>query len=168
MKIVVSLMAVLAIQVTSSRGHAPRGRLLGQPAFHVCAKPTSGVTYLVHDGLDADQGTARNQHGMVQLLVGRPSAFFDSPVVFVAPRSASTRAHGRGIAVTESIPREMTLVGAIGPTEEDGAAALYGYMPEGAKQRGTQDPVLVLLQAGKGAASLELMAAVGGALYRCD
>jgi hypothetical protein len=66
------------------------------------------------------------------------------------------------------IPREMALVGALGPTEKEAAAVLYGYSPESAEPRGAQDPILVLLQANKGAGSVELMAAVGKALYRCD
>lgn len=167
-RIIVSLMAASISQLVCSYGHAPGGSPLGQPAFHVCAKPISGVTYLIHDGLDADHGAARNKHGVVQVLIGRPSAFFDSPFVSVAPRSGATQAHGRRTVVPERIPREMSLVGVLGPTEKEPAAALYGYSPDGAELRGAQDPILVLLQAGKGAGSLELMAAVGEALYRCD
>lgn len=169
MRMIVAVMAVSAIQVViSSCGHARDGSPLGQPAFHVCAKRLPGVTYLVHDGLDADHGAARNNRGVVQVLIGRPSAFFDSRFVYVTPRSGSRLARDRRIAVPEDIPREMSLIGVFASTEKESAAALYGYSPDGAGLRGAQDPILVLLQAGKGAGNLELMAAVGEALYRCD
>ncbi|MGN6226890.1 MAG: hypothetical protein ACTHNM_05625 [Dyella sp.] len=167
-RIIVSLVAPLIGQGVCSYGHAPEGGPLGQPAFHVCAKPITGVTYLIHDGLDADHGAATNQHGVVQVLIGRPSAFFDNRFVCVAPRSGSRQAQGHRIVLPESIPREMSLVGTLGSTGEERVAALYGYSPDGAGLRGAQDPILVLLQAGKGAGNLELMAAVGEALYRCD
>jgi len=167
-RIIVSLVATLIGQGVCSYGHAPEGGPLGQPAFHVCAKPIKGVTYLIHDGLDADHGAATNKHAVVQILIGRPSAFFDNRFVYVAPRSGSKQARYRRIVVSEGIPREMSLLGVFEPTEKEGAAALYGYSPDDAELRGAQDPILVLLQATKGAGNLELMAAVGEALYRCD
>lgn len=167
-KVFISLMATLISQVVCSYGHSRGGSPLGQPAFHVCAKPLTGVTYLIQDGLDADHGAARNKRGVVQVLIGRPSAFFDSPFVSVAPRPRTAQARGRRIVMPGHIPREMALVGALGPTEKEAAAVLYGYSPESAEPRGAQDPILVLLQANKGAGSVELIAVVGKALYRCD
>lgn len=124
-RIIVSVITLLAIQIISSCGHASGAGPLGQLAFHVCAKPATGVTYLIHDGLDADHGVARNKHGVVQILIGRPSAFFDSRFVYVAPRSGSKQARGRRIVVPGGISREMSLLGVLGSTGKEGAAALY-------------------------------------------
>lgn len=161
-------MAILASLTICSRVEATRGQRLGQPALHVCVKPIRGVVYAMDLGLDSDSGSARSQNGTVKIVVGGPSAFFDSSSIFVPPPSGSEARRGRRIIVPQSISSELTLLGTAEDAKKGVAVALYGYSRADAKLQGAQDPILVLLQAGKDAASRELMAAVGGALSRCD
>jgi hypothetical protein len=165
---IVAGIAILASLILCSCAEAAGGQLLGQPAFHVCVRPIRGVVYDMDLGLDADSGSARSGDGVVKIIIGGPSAFFDSPSVFIVPPSGSEGGRGRRIMVPPNIPGELALIGTTEDTKNGGAVALYGYSPAGAKLQGAQDPILVLLHASEGAASLKLMTAVGRALYRCD
>lgn len=155
----------IALLIACSSVMAKDGCQLGQPSFHICARPVSGVSYKVRTGLDADSIVAKSKYGEVQILIGRPSAFFDSAYIFISPPGRPDLIPGDKIAVPETLTSDLQLIGRSLATK----AILYGY------SRGTikinvgteQDKVLVLLTAKGGQSSSELLRRVGSALYRC-
>jgi hypothetical protein len=157
----------IAFLLACSSVIANEGKPLGQPGFQICAKPIPGVTYDVSTGLDADSGSAKSKHGIVKILIGGPSAFFDNPSVFIAPPLRPDVDHGKKIVVPQMLASSLSRIGKSSDTDEPNTATLYGYSRVNAVSTGPQDSVLVLLKAGSGKADLELQDKVGGALYRC-
>lgn len=168
MKTIIRIAFLLTCLIACSSVAAKEGKPLGQPAFHICAKPIPGVTYNVRTGLDADSGSAKSKHGIVKILIGGPSAFLDNSSVSISPPSRSDVDPGKKIVVPQILPSSLSLIGKSVGTNKLNTAALYGYLRVNAASTAHQDPVLVLLKAGSGKENLELLDKVGSALYRCN
>lgn len=167
MKTIIRIALLLTCLLAYSSVAAKEGKPLGQPGFNICVRPIPGVVYDVSTGLDADSGSAKGKHGVVKILIGGPSAFFDNPSVFIAPPSRPDVDPGKKIVVPKMLTRSLSLIGKSADIDEPGTAALYGYSRGNAASTSLQDPVLVLLKAGSGRFNLELQNRVGSALYRC-
>ncbi|MHB1057070.1 MAG: hypothetical protein ACYC0F_04195 [Rhodanobacter sp.] len=167
MKTIFRIAALLAYLIACSSAVAKEGKPLGQSGFHICAKPIPGVTYDVSTGLDADSGSAKSKYGVVRILIGGPSAFFDNPSVFIEPPSRPDVGPGKKIVVPKMLAKSLSLIGKSADTDKPNTVALYGYSRGNVASASPQDLVLVLLKAGGGKVNLELQNKVGRALYRC-
>lgn len=167
MKTIFGIAFLLAYFIACFSAMAKEGKPLGQPAFDICVKPIPGVTYDVSTGLDADSGSAKSKYGIVKILIGGPSAFFDDPSVFIAPPSRPDVGPGKKIVVPKMLANSLSLIGKSADSDRPYMVTFYGYSRGNAVSTGPQDLVFVLLKAKVGKANLDLQNKVGRALYRC-
>lgn len=167
MKTIFRIAFLLTYLIACSSAIAEEGKPLGQSAFQICVKPVPGVTYDVSTGLDADSGSAKSKHGIVRILIGGPSAFFDNPSVFIAPPSRPEVGPGKKIVVPKMLANSLSLIGKSADSDRPNTVILYGYSRGNTVSTGPKDLVLVLLKAENSKVNLELQSKVGRALYRC-